>query len=96
MVFCVCMWMIFATEGMNPFFFFLFFFFFFFFKETIGKLREKLKVGEQESKRFKYIGVMVEQKEDSICVNQWGYINSIREPEARRFTGNREEGADRV
>ena len=60
-----------------------------FFRETIGKLREKLKVGEQESKRFKYIGVMVEQKENSICINQWGYINSIREPEARKFAGNR-------
>ena len=31
----------------------------------------------------------MEQKEDSICVKQWRYINSIREPEARRFTGNR-------
>ena len=48
-----------------------------FLRETIGKLREKLKVGEQESKRFKYIGVMVEQKENSICINQWGYINFI-------------------
>ena len=34
------------------------------------------------------MGVMVEQKENSVCINQWGYINSIREPEARRFTGN--------
>ena len=34
-----------------------------FLKETIEKLREKLRVGEQESKNFKYIGVRVEQKE---------------------------------
>ena len=31
----------------------------------------------------------MEQKENSICINQWGYINSIREPEARKFAGNR-------
>ena len=60
-----------------------------FLKETIGKLREKLKVGEQESKRFKYIGVTVEQREKEISINQWAYVSSIREPEARRFTGNR-------
>ena len=60
-----------------------------FLKETIGKLRERLKVGEQESKRFKYIGVTVEQKEDRINLNQWGYVNSIREPEARKYNGNR-------
>ena len=60
-----------------------------FLKEKIGELREKLKVGEQESKKFKYIGVMVEQREDKIILNQWGYVNSIREPEARRFNGNR-------
>ena len=44
-----------------------------FLRETIGKLQERLKVGEQESKRFMCIRVMVEQKEDSICVNQWRY-----------------------
>ena len=60
-----------------------------FLKETIGKLREKLRVGEQESKNFKYIGVMVEQKENKIYLDQWKYINSIKEPEARRFKGNR-------
>ena len=60
-----------------------------FLKETIGDLRDKLKVGEQESRRFKYIGVVVEQKEDKICLNQWKYIQSVKEPEARRFTGNR-------
>lgn len=60
-----------------------------FLRETIGKLREKLKVGEQESKSFKYIGVAVEQEEDKIRINQWKYINSVREPEGRRFTGNR-------
>ena len=60
-----------------------------FLKETIGRLRGKLKVGEQESKRFKYIGVNVEQRDNVISMNQWGYINSIKEPEARRFKGNR-------
>ena len=30
----------------------------------------------------------MEQKENSVCINQLGYINSIRELEARRFTGN--------
>ena len=60
-----------------------------FLKETIGKLREKLKVGEQESRRFKYIGVMVEQRGGELSLNQWGYVNSIKEPEARRFGGNR-------
>lgn len=60
-----------------------------FLKETIGKLKGKLQVGEQESKSFKCIGVIVEHKENGICLNQWQYINSIREPEARRFTGNR-------
>ena len=34
----------------------------------------------------------MEQKEDRICVNQWRYIDSIREPEAIRFTGNRVSG----
>ena len=60
-----------------------------FLEEIIGELREKLKVGEQESRRFKYIGVMVEQREKEIGLNQWGYVNSIKEPEARRFNGNR-------
>ena len=60
-----------------------------FLNETIGGLREKLKVGEQESKKFKYIGVMIEQRENEISLNQWGYINSIKEPEGRRFKGNR-------
>ena len=32
---------------------------------------------------------MVEQWENEICLNQWGYINSIKEPEGRRFSGNR-------
>ena len=57
--------------------------------KTIGKLREILEVGEQESKSFKYIGVIVEQKKHRICLNQWKYIESIKEPETRRFTGNR-------
>ena len=60
-----------------------------FLEETIGRLREKLQVGEQESKKFKYIGVNVEQKEDRICVNQWRYVSSITEPEANRFRGTR-------
>ena len=60
-----------------------------FLDETIRQLREKLKVGEQESKSFKYIGVRVEQHESRICINQWKYIESIKEPEARRFNGNR-------
>ena len=60
-----------------------------FLKETIGKLREKLQVGQQESKKFKYIGVTVEQKEEEFSLNQWGYVSSIKEPEARRFSGNR-------
>ena len=60
-----------------------------FMEETIGKLKEKLEVGEQESKKFKYIGVMIEQREGEISLNQWGYVNSIKEPETRRFSGNR-------
>ena len=60
-----------------------------FLRQTIGELRNKLKVGEQESKSFKYIGVIVEQEENRICINQWKYIDTIREPEARRFTGDR-------
>ena len=60
-----------------------------FIREIIGKLRGMLKVGEQESKRFKYIGVTIEQGEREIRLNQWEYINSIIEPEARRFSGNR-------
>ena len=60
-----------------------------FLKETIGKLKEKLEVGEQESKKFKYIGVVIEQKESELCLNQWGYVNSIKEPEGRRFSGHR-------
>lgn len=60
-----------------------------FLRETIGNLKEKLKVGEEESKNFKYIGVMVEQKEDRIVVNQCKYIDSINEPESKRFSGNR-------
>ena len=60
-----------------------------FIQGTIGALRQRLKVGEQESRRFKYIGVMVEQRENEINLNQWGYINSIKEPESRRFSGNR-------
>ena len=60
-----------------------------FLMESIGRLREKLKVGEQESKKFKYIGVNVEQKEDRICINQWRYVSSIQEPDASRFRGNR-------
>ena len=60
-----------------------------FLRETIGKLREKLKVGEQESLRFKYIGVVVEQRESDLILHQWGYVNSIKEPETRRFSSNR-------
>ena len=67
-----------------------------FLEETIGRLREKLKVGEQESKRFKYIGVMVEQRKNEISLNQWGYVNSIREPEGRRFSGNRVLSAEEL
>ena len=61
----------------------------YFLREIIGELKEKLKVGEQESNSFKYLGVSVEQKKDRICINQWRYIDSIREPEASRFKGNR-------
>ena len=57
--------------------------------ETIGKLKEKLKVGEQESKKFKYIGVMVEQKENELNLNQWAYVSSIKEPDSRKFRGIR-------
>lgn len=60
-----------------------------FLKSIIGKLKEKLQVGEQESGQFKYIGVEVEQREDGIRLNQRKYINSIREPESRKFSGNR-------
>ena len=60
-----------------------------FLEEIIGNLKEKLKVGEEESKSFKYIGVTVEQKEDRIVVNQWRYVDSMKEPEAKRFSGSR-------
>lgn len=60
-----------------------------FMEETIGRIREKLKVGEQESKSFKYIGVMVQQNERRISINQWKYVNSVKEPEARQYSGNR-------
>ena len=63
---------------------------------TIGELRNKLKVGEQESKSFKYIGVVVDQKENQICINQWNYIESISEPETRKFTGNRALSSDEL
>ena len=32
---------------------------------------------------------MVDQKEDAICLDQWKYISSIREPEGHKFRGNR-------
>ena len=60
-----------------------------FLKEVIGKLKERLKVGEQESESFKYIGVKIEQDSDSIRINQRQYIETIKEPEGRRFMGVR-------
>ena len=60
-----------------------------FMDNLITRLKDKLRIGEQESNSFKYIGVWVRQEEDRICVEQCKYVDQIREPEVRRFGGTR-------
>ena len=60
-----------------------------FMKEVIGKMKEKLKVGEEELGNFKYIGVMVRQDDRGIVLDQMKYLETVVEPEGRMYQGVR-------
>ena len=60
-----------------------------FMEKMMVNLRNKLKIGEEGEKQFKYIGVNVRQKESEICLEQKKYVENITEPESRAFLGLR-------
>ena len=60
-----------------------------FMKEVIGKMKEKLKVGEEELGNFKYIRVMVRQDDRGIVLDQMKYLETVVEPEGRMYQGVR-------
>ena len=57
------------------------------FLEEMKMMRKLLKIGEQEEGSFKYIGVNVKQGKDEISIEQKRYIESLKEPEAKRYKG---------
>src|SRR5215469_1946752 len=51
-----------------------------FLKEVIGGLKEKLRIGEEELSKFRYIGVNMQRDEERVCMEQDRYIDSISAP----------------
>ena len=61
-----------------------------FLKNNMKVMEKKLKVGEKQSKFFKYIGVNISQQSEYIELDQEEYVRKIRIPEEDRFRGDRE------
>lgn len=58
-------------------------------KEVIGKLKKKLKVGNMESKQFKYIGVQINDVGNGVELEQNNYRKTLNIPNKKNFEGER-------
>ena len=52
-----------------------------FLREVIGTLKSRLKVGDEETGNFRYIGVKIHEKQKEIILEQGDYVKSIDEVE---------------
>ena len=59
------------------------------FLKEMEKMKSMLKIGEQEDSSFKYLRVTAKQDKDKICIEQRKYVESLKEPESKKFTGLR-------
>ena len=63
-----------------------------FLKEVIGGLKKKLRIGEEELSKFRYIGVNVQGDEEGVWMEQDRYIDSISAHIEGDFNDDRVEG----
>src|SRR5215469_313935 len=66
-----------------------------FLKEVIGRLKEKLRMGEEELSKFRYIGVNV-QRDEGVWMKQDRYIDIISAPIEEDFNDDRELNGDEL
>src|SRR5215469_12586788 len=60
-----------------------------FLQVVIEKLKERFKIGEEECRSFKYIGVNILQDRKEIVLSQDDYLKKVITPDKRRFKEER-------
>ena len=59
-------------------------------KKVMGPLKARFMFGHEAESDFKYVGLTVSKKGDSVVVSQEGYIDALTMPELEEFTGMKE------
>ena len=60
-----------------------------FYQGTIGKIKDKLKIGEEKEEDFKYPGMRIENEERKINLDQQEYISKMKILKKEQFNGKR-------